>query len=70
MGYILSPVAVDLRQTSELIGSKSKQLISDLVEMFGNHFDQFDEMAADYAEAEPTPELGRSTGKARAAEGA
>jgi hypothetical protein len=50
MGYILTPIAVDLGRVSGAIGSKNKRLISALVKVFGDDFDQFDEMAADYAD--------------------
>jgi hypothetical protein len=56
MGYILTPISVDLGQVSGVIGSKNKRLISDLVKMFGGDFDQFDEMAADYADGEDDQE--------------
>src|SRR5262249_52514127 len=50
MGYVLTPIAVDLDQVSNVIGSKNKRLISALVKKFGDNFDQFDEMAADFAD--------------------
>jgi hypothetical protein len=50
MGYILTPIAVDLGQVCGAIGSKNKELISALVAQFGAGFAQFDRMAAGYAE--------------------
>jgi hypothetical protein len=52
MGYILTPIAVDLGQVSGAIGSKNKRLVSALVKKFGDDFDQFDEMAADFGDGE------------------
>jgi hypothetical protein len=48
MGYILEATAVELRKVTDALGSKDRRLLSALVKAFGDDFDQFDEMAADY----------------------
>ena len=50
MGYMLSATAVDLGKVSDAVSSKSKRLVTTLVKKFGDDFDQFDEMAADFAD--------------------
>jgi hypothetical protein len=43
MGYSITPIAVDLGQVSGVIGSKNKQLVSDLAKKYGAEFEMFDE---------------------------
>jgi hypothetical protein len=50
MGYILTPIAVDLKQVTGVIGSKNKRLLSTLIKEFGGEFEQIDEMAADFVD--------------------
>lgn len=50
MGYTLTPIAVDLRRVTGAIGSKDKRLVGALVKAFAEDFEQFDEMAADFAD--------------------
>jgi hypothetical protein len=50
MGYILTAIAADLGKVSGAVGSRNKELFGDLLDMFGNGFGQFDEMATDYAD--------------------
>src|SRR5262245_7817674 len=52
MGYILTATAVDLGKVSAAVGSKDKRLVSALVKKFGDDFEQFDEMAADFTDDE------------------
>jgi hypothetical protein len=52
MGYILNPIAVDLKKVAGVIGSRNKQLVGTLVKKFGDRFEEIDEMAADYTDEE------------------
>jgi hypothetical protein len=52
MGYILTATAVDLGKVTAAVGSKDMRLLSALVKKFGDDFEQFDEMAADFADEE------------------
>jgi hypothetical protein len=56
MGYILTATAVDLGKVADAVGSKNKQLVSALVKKFGDDFEQFDDMAADFADDEDDEE--------------
>lgn len=47
MSYILSPIAVDLKQVAALIGSRSEPTLATLIEKFEGKFDRYDERAAD-----------------------
>ncbi len=50
MSYILTPIAVDLKQVAGVIGSRNKRLVAALLKEFGDDFEQIDAMAADYAD--------------------
>jgi hypothetical protein len=52
MGYILNPIAVDLKKVAGVIGSKNKKLLGTLVKQFGGSFEEIDEMAADFTDEE------------------
>jgi hypothetical protein len=52
MGYILTAIAVDLKQVSAAVGSKNRQLLAALVETFGGGFERFDEMAINACDEE------------------
>jgi hypothetical protein len=52
MGYILTATAIDLGKVSDALGSKNRRLVSVLVKKFGDEFEQFDEMAADFGDDE------------------
>jgi hypothetical protein len=52
MGYILNPIAVDLKKVAGVIGSKNKKLVGTLVKKFGDRFEEIDEMAADCMDEE------------------
>ena len=52
MGYILTPIAVDLKQVSAEVGSKNTQLLAVLVDTFSDGFEQFDEMAVNASDEE------------------
>jgi hypothetical protein len=52
MSYILTPIVVDLKQVTGVIGSKNKRLVGTLIKNFGDEFEEIDEMAADFADEE------------------
>jgi hypothetical protein len=52
VGYILTPIAVDLDEVRGVIGSKKKSLLSKLRKAFAGTLDQIDEMLADRFEDE------------------
>jgi hypothetical protein len=56
MGYMLTPIAVNLTQVAKVMGSRDARLIDALVEEFGDDFDQIDDMAADYDDEESAEE--------------
>jgi len=52
MGYSLTPVAVDFGKVTGVLGSGKKGVARKVCKRFGSEFEQFDEMAAEYAEDE------------------
>lgn len=52
MGYGIMPFAVDLPKMIAVVGCRDQQLIDDLLDEFEDHFEEFDEMAADASDDE------------------
>jgi hypothetical protein len=52
MSYILTPIAVDLKQVAAIIGSRNKKLVGTLIDEFRGGYEEIDEMAAEFAEDE------------------
>lgn len=50
MGYVLEAIATDLTKVAAAVGSKDKKVVTAIVKIFGDSFDQFDEMADEAAE--------------------
>lgn len=56
MGYILTPIAVEIDRVAGIVGSRDEALLGDLIATFGDEFGQIDEMAVDRAEDEERDE--------------